>query len=52
MIKKLNAIVDPVSPGVWLVTVTDVDSGVETILTINAATEDDAARKAMEQVNE
>jgi hypothetical protein len=50
--KKLTAIVDPgPEVGVWLVTVTDNDTGETFDLVIEAETEKDAAFKAMEQVN-
>jgi hypothetical protein len=51
--RKLNAVVDNAGPrGVWIVTVTDMDTKDEYVLTINAATEKEAAFKAMEQINE
>ena len=53
MPKKLNATVDKSgTDGVWIVTVTDMDTKDEHVLTINAATEKDAAFKAMEQIND
>mgnify|MGYP000064128729 CR=1 FL=1 len=52
MPKKLNANVDALSEGKWAVRVTDVDTNEETDLIIEAATEKDAAFKAMEQVND
>lgn len=50
--KKLNANVDPLSEGKWSVLVTDVDTGETTDLIIEAATDKDAAFKAMEIINE
>lgn len=51
--RKLNAVVDASGKdGVWIVTVTDMDTKDEYVLTINATTDKDAAFKAMEQVNE
>lgn len=50
--KKLNATVEPLAPGEWVVTVTIVDTGSVVITTITAETEKEAAFKAMDQVNE
>lgn len=52
MPKKLQATAEQVAPGVWSVTVTDVDAKQDTTVIINAATEKDAAFKAMEQIND
>ena len=53
MPKKLRAVVDASGKaGVWIVTVTDWDTAQETVHTIEADTEKDAAFKAMEIVNE
>jgi len=52
MNKKLNAITEDCGDGDWLVHVTDTDTMETVIITIKAATEKDAAFKAMEQVNE
>ncbi len=52
MPKKLQATVEPLLTGQWLVTVTDVDAKQDTTIIIEAATEKDAAFKAMEQINE
>lgn len=49
--KKLTAVVDGNGDGTYEVTVTNVDDGAVTVLTISAASEKDAAFKAMEQVN-
>ena len=50
--KKLNAMVDALSDGKWAVRVVDVDTDEETDLIIEAATDKEAAFKAMEQVND
>ena len=50
--KKLNAVVVKLFMGDWEVTVTDMDTKEEFILTIEAETEKDAAIKAMEQIND
>jgi len=50
--KKLNAMVDALSEGKWAVRVVDVDTDEETDLIIEAATDKEAAFKAMEQVND
>jgi hypothetical protein len=50
--KKLNAVVEEGVAPYWVVTVTDMDTKEEFILTIEAGTEKDAAFKAMEQINE
>ena len=53
MPKKLQATAEQVAPGVWSVTVTDVDAALELpAIIIEAATEKDAAFKAMEQIND
>jgi len=52
MQKKLQATADPLSPGVWSVIVTDVDAKQDTTMIIEAASEKDAAFKAMEQIND
>jgi predicted RNA methylase len=52
MQKKLKAVVDDLGDGTYRVGVTDWDTGEETIVTIKADTEKDAAFKAMEQVND
>lgn len=52
MQKKLKAVVDDLGNGEWRVGVTDWDTGEETIVTIKADTEKEAAFKAMEQVND
>ena len=50
--KKLNAMVDALSEGKWAVRVVDVDTDEETDLITGAATDKEAAFKAMEQVND
>jgi hypothetical protein len=50
--KKLKAVVEEGVAPYWVVTVTDMDTDEEFILTIEAGTEKDAAFKAMEQINE
>lgn len=50
--KKLNAMVDALSEGKWAVRVVDIDTDEETDLIIEAATDKEAAFKAMEQVND
>jgi len=50
--KRLNATVEPYTPGEWVVTVTNMDTGATDVIVIEAETEKDAAFKAMEQVNE
>jgi len=53
MQKKLRAVVDASGKdGVWIVTVTDWDTEQETVHTIEAPTEKEAAFKAMEIVND
>lgn len=53
MQKKLRAVVDASGkPNVWIVTVTDWDTAQETVHTIDAPTEKEAAFKAMEIVND
>lgn len=53
MNKKLRATTEPTDmKGQWEVTVTDMDTDDETIVIVTAATEKDAAFKAMEQVND
>lgn len=49
--KKLNATVEQ-SGDHWIVTVTEIDTGIEHRVTVKAATEKDAAFKAMEQIND
>lgn len=51
--RKLNAVVDASGEvGVLIVTVTDMDTKEEYVLTIEAKTEKEAAFKAMEQIND
>lgn len=51
--RKLNATVEPMQGGAdWVVTVTDMDTKDEYVLTIEAETEKEAAFKAMEQIND
>ena len=50
MQKRLQATAEQKSPGVWSVTVTDMDAGTTETLEIKADTEKDAAFTAMEQV--
>lgn len=53
MQKKLRAVVDKSGKdGQWIVTVTDWDTGSETVHTVEAPTEKEAAFKAMEIVND
>jgi hypothetical protein len=52
MQKKLNAYTREFTEGVWIVTVTNVDTEEEFELIIEAPTEKDAAFKAMEQIND
>lgn len=50
--KKLNAVVDPgLLPGFFIVTVTEVETGEQHILTVEAVDENTAAFKAMEIIN-
>lgn len=49
--KKLNAVVDAAGDE-WIVTVTEIDTGIEHRVTVKAATEKEAAFKAMEQIND
>jgi polyphosphate kinase 2 (PPK2 family) len=50
--RKLNAVVDASGKdGILIVTVTDMDTKEEYVLTIKATTEKEAAFKAMEQIN-
>lgn len=50
--KKLNATADALPEGKWSVRVTDVDTNETTDFIIDAATEKEAAFKAMEIVND
>lgn len=50
--RKLNATVDDLAMGHYCVTVTDVDTEQEFIVVLDAASDKEAAFKAMEKIND